>query len=394
MESKFNDPFLRRMIRGYCLEELLGHGSLTAVYRAHTEELWQVPELLITIFLISDKLSEQAKVVFKARFMREGRKLARLRHAHLFPLYGYGEEDGLFYLLAPPVHGEILTRQWWWGQPRSSEDALSILLPIADAFDYLHSQGQVYKYFNPTNVLFLSDRTITLSGLGLTQLLSMQGLEQEIAEVASGQHLKSIAGTFLSAPEYLAPEVVEGMEADNRSDIYALGILLFALLSGKPPFSGKSYMEIAQKHVEEPLPVLHEIIPDLPNALEQAVNRALHRNPDQRFQTIKEFITACTYAIKAHGPVTRIRTGESGEEHTTTHINVPIPPLISHAQEATKSQETGTLFKKDDTQQTRQTESVNIATMVNQLQQIKERLQAQSIAHTTNILPEGNKVDG
>jgi serine/threonine-protein kinase len=292
MKTTSTDPFLGKTIRGYSLEELLGRGSLTAVYRARTEELWQVPELIITILLVPNTLSEQARTRFKARFMREARRLALLRHHYLFPLYGYGEQDGLFYLLTPPVQGEALTKSLRQRGHWSSSELLSLLAPLATVLDFLHSQGLRYQFFNPANVLIQNDQTVLLSGLGLSQLLSLKGLEKERTDMAPFEYLKSVTGSFLGLPEYLAPEVVKGAEADSRSDVYVLGILLFELLSGNPPFTGKHYLEIAQKHVREPLPSLHKIAPELPVALELVLNRALHRNPDHRFQTLKEFITA------------------------------------------------------------------------------------------------------
>jgi serine/threonine protein kinase len=292
MKATSTDPFLGMVIRGYSLEELLGHGSLTAVYRAHTEELWQVPELIITILLVPDTFSEQAHARFKTRFMREAKRLALLRHHYLFPLYGYGEQEGLFYLLTPPVQGEALTKSLRQKRAWSLSELLSLLVPLATVLDFLHSQGLRYQFFNPANVLIQPDQTVLLSGLGLPQLLSLQGLEKERKDMKAYDYLKSVTGTFLGLPEYLAPEVVKGAVADSRSDVYSLGILLFELLSGSPPFTGKHYLEIAQKHVREPLPSLHKIRPDLPVALELVLNRALHRNPDHRFQILKEFITA------------------------------------------------------------------------------------------------------
>ncbi len=138
-----------------------------------------------------------------------------------------------------------------------------------------------------------------LAGLTLTHLLRLKGLEEanEKTEDSTYPHLKSIAGTYLGFPEYLAPEVVKGAIPDTRTSVYSLGILLFEMLSGQPPFTGRQYLEIAQKHLSEPLPSLHEIAPGVPIALELVVNRALHRNPDYRFQTLNDLLNACIHVL-------------------------------------------------------------------------------------------------
>jgi len=297
MEITSKDPFLGRIVRGYYLEELLERGDLAMVYRARTEELWQVPELIITILLVPDTLTKGTRNQFASRFMERGKKLARLRHPHLHPLYGYGEQEGFFYLLTPPVQGETLAEHLQREGPWNAGDALSILLPLVSVVDYLHSQALVCTFLNPAYVWLQNDQTVLLNGRVLAQLLMMQTLKQEITQRASYEYLKSISGTFLGAPEYLAPEVVKGVEADNRSDIYALGILLFELLSGNPPFSGKNYVDIAQKHLSQLLPSLHGISSDIPVALDIVINRASHYSTRYRFQTATEFADAYSHII-------------------------------------------------------------------------------------------------
>lgn len=120
-----------------------------------------------------------------------------------------------------------------------------------------------------------------LAGKGLTATPPHADLEQL-------EHIKNLAGIYQGKSEYLAPEVVRGEEGDIRSDVYALGILLFELLSGQPPFTGTTYEHIARKHVLEPLPSLHEQCSDIPISIELVVNRALHRDPQQRFRSPRE----------------------------------------------------------------------------------------------------------
>ena len=304
--AAFADPLLGKVIGGYKLDELIGRGNITAVYRARAEGLQRDSALLATIFLVPETLPQAAKTRFHARFLQEAQHIFTLRHPHILPLRGYGEQEGHCYFLSPEIYGETLATYLKRHKRLRPVQAFSLLAPIAIALDYLHSQGWAYTFFNPSNVLLLKEPThtertpIQLTGLGLPQILRMKGvMEEESAYTSSYTHLQNIARTYFGAPEYLAPEIVKGAEGDARSDIYALGILLFTLLNGAPPYQGEEYTTIARKHVSEPLPSLHECSPEVPSALELVVNHALHRNPNSRFQTVSDFVSAFSLALEA-----------------------------------------------------------------------------------------------
>lgn len=296
--QKPTDSHVRFMIRGYCLEELLGYGKLTSLYRARTEELWQMPEVIMTLLHIPETFSTQARKRFIERFLHESSKVVQLRHPSLFPLYGYGEEDGLPYLVMPDVTGQTLAERLKKKKRWSPPEILALLEPIAAALSYIHNQGLVYQFFSPANVLFQKDAPPQITGLNLSQTLCLAGLEEEKINTSSFEHLKNLVGGYLGAPEYLAPEVVRGTEPDPRSDVYSLGIILFEMLSGQPPFTGTDYLEIAHKHIQTLLPSLNGIAPELPVALELVVNRALHRNLNYRFQTPSELIAAFSHVLE------------------------------------------------------------------------------------------------
>jgi serine/threonine protein kinase len=296
--QKPTDSHVRFMIRGYCLEELLGYGKMTSLYRARTEELWQMPEVIMTLLHIPETFSTQARKRFLERFLHEASKIVQLRHPSLFPLYGYGEEDGLPYLVMSDVTGQTLAERLKKKKRWSPSETLALLEPIAAALSYIHKQGVVYQFFNPSNVLFQKDAPPQITGLNLPQILCLAGLEEEKINIYSFEHLKNIVGGYLGAPEYLAPEVVRGTEPDPRSDVYSLGILLFEMLSGQLPFTGKDYLEVAHKHIQTLLPSLHDIVPELPVALELVVNRALHRNLNYRFQTPSELIATFSHVVE------------------------------------------------------------------------------------------------
>ena len=292
------DATLGHMIRGYQLEKRSGAGKLTTLYQARTEELWLPPELTIMLLHLPAPLSGRARAQFADRFTREASRLIKLRHPSLQPLFGYGEDAGQFYLLFPPSSSSLtLDHYLHTHRYQSPSEAFAILAPLSSAFDYLHHQGLAYQYFTPSNVLLQEHRVPQITGAGLLQLLLLQGLDDELYSREPHRHLKNVAGDYISLSTYMAPEVIRGERPDTRSDIYSLGVLLFELLGGRPPFIGETYMDIAQKHLREPLPSLHALAPTIPVALELVINRALHRNPDHRFATAGELITAFSHVL-------------------------------------------------------------------------------------------------
>ncbi|HTK06191.1 MAG TPA: serine/threonine-protein kinase [Ktedonobacteraceae bacterium] len=318
------DPNLGCMVRGYRLEKVLEKGKLTTLYRASTEELWLPPALNIMLLDIPTALSAAARVQLTERFMREARRLITLRHPSLLPFFGYGEEAGRLYLLFPPYTvnttlARRLQRQRNW----SPSEAFAVLAPLCSAFDYIHHQGLTYQFFSPANILLQENAASQITGLRIPQMLLMQGLDEEMNSKATNRHLKNVAEDYVGVPSYLAPEVVRGEPVDTRSDIYSLGIILFELLSGQTPFTGATYIDIARKHIREPLPSLHAIAPNIPVALELVVNRALHRNPDHRFATVGGLIVALSHVIdeRLHMPAFLSNKQTIGEKQTPASIH-------------------------------------------------------------------------
>jgi serine/threonine protein kinase len=285
------DQLCGQTLRGYRVEELIGIGSTTAVYRLHAEEEHTRPQALsMTVFVLPSTLSRMGRERFLSRFVRIAAVLVELDHPHLFPIYGYGEQWGHAYLLMPDVQGASLASLLREQGPISLPLALAIIERIAEGLEYVHRHGLVHRSLAPTRVFLHDSLLVQVAGTGLLHLLEGQGIETSSEPYA---HLRSITGAFLGEPAYLAPEIVAGQDASVRSDVYALGTLLFELLSGHVPFEGTAYLDTALMHGRCPVPPLHTICPHIPLSLEMVIAQALKPDPAQRFPTPPDFAQAC-----------------------------------------------------------------------------------------------------
>ncbi len=169
--------------------------------------------------------------------------------------------------------------------------AAAVVDRVAETLEYAHSHDILHRGLSPAHILLREELFVQVTGFGLAQLLEMQGVEDTTGEPQA--HLKALAGGFFAPAEYLAPEVVQGSPPSARADVYALGILLFEMLSGQPPFHTDSYLETALQHVRSRLPSLHALCPEVPLALELVIHQALKRDPGQRFQSPRDLASAC-----------------------------------------------------------------------------------------------------
>src|SRR5450432_2458378 len=286
----------------YRVERLMGQGRLSAVYFAQNTLTGLNGAL--TLFLVPEHFSQDAHARFIQRFSKEAAALTSLQHPHILPVHEYGEYQGYPYLVTPYMTNgslaDIIKRQ---GRCEYT-DVLDILEQMVAALEYAHRKGVIHGTLKPSNIVLNDDQNMLVAGFGLMHMLQMRGVEQDNRSYG---HLLSIADTFLAAPEYIAPEIVQGQYIDKRSDIYALGIILFELLSGKPPFSGQKPLDIAKMHVEQSIPSLRMLYPDIPMAVVSVVNQALDRDPARRFQSASELAEAFAQAaIGASGRMQRI----------------------------------------------------------------------------------------
>ncbi len=305
MQTVSTDQLVGQTVGHYHVKSLLGRGRLSAVYLAqHPTQ----NAAALTTFIVPERFSADTRTRFSQRFIREAAALTALSHRNLLPIHEYGEQFGYPYLITPYMTNgslaDVLKRQ---GRCTPTY-ALEVLQQVAAGLEYAHRKGIVHGTLKPANILVGADQNLLVAGFGLVHMLQMRGIEQNDQPYS---YLLSVADTFLYASTYIAPEVVQGQPIDPRSDIYALGVILFELLSGKPPFTGTSPLDTAMQHLQRPLPSLHKLSPDIPISMELVINHALAHDPGQRFQRVSELVEAFTQVCK--GIVSRPQSAQDND---------------------------------------------------------------------------------
>jgi serine/threonine protein kinase/Flp pilus assembly protein TadD len=258
----------------YVIERELGRGGMATVYLAEDRKHHRK----VAVKALRPDLAAQLGA---ERFLREIGIAARLTHPHILPLIDSGEAAGMLYYVMPYVPGESL-RDRLMRQPRLPvRDALRAARDVGAALDYAHRQGFIHRDIKPENILFV-DGHATVADFGIARALSAAGVEP-VTET----------GLALGTPAYMSPEQASAeRELDVRSDLYSLACVLFEMLAGEPPFTGPHARAIIARQVtEHPRPV-RALRPDTPPAVEQAIARALAKDPEDRFPTVAQFIEA------------------------------------------------------------------------------------------------------
>src|SRR6266571_6501816 len=254
-----------QILGNYRIERFLGQGRLNAIYLARNLTEQRLDAL--TFYLIPERFSSEARTCFLLRFRKEATAITSLDHPHILPVYDHGEMAGNPYLVTPyMMHGSLADLLKRHGKYDHSS-ILPILEQLVSGLAYAHGSGFIHGTLRPSTIVLSPENALRVAGFGLMHMLQLGGIESSERPDTPYPHLLSIAETFLITPEYVAPEVVQGQSIDVRSDIYALGCILFELLSGHPPFTGKDPLDTINKHLTEAIPLLHVQNPEVPIAV-------------------------------------------------------------------------------------------------------------------------------
>jgi eukaryotic-like serine/threonine-protein kinase len=258
----------------YHIVEQLGEGGMAVVYRAYDRRL----DCDVALKLIrADEFGPAALERLLKRFEREAKSLAKLVHPNIVPISDYGEESGVPYLVMQYLEGGSLRERT--GKPCPYNDAAALLAPVARALAYAHERKVIHRDIKPGNILITRSGEPMLSDFGIAKLL-----EEGSTQITS-------AGMGVGTPDYMAPEQWEG-QVSAQTDIYALGVVLYELVTGRKPYIADTPVAMMRKHILDPLPRPREINPDLPEPVERVLFKALAKDPNERYEDMGVFAKA------------------------------------------------------------------------------------------------------
>ena len=273
------DDLIGRSLGRYELRQLLGRGGMGTVYLAHQTS----PDRNVAVKALM--VSERSTT---ARFAREAQVLADLEHPHVVPIYDFGLHDGISYIVMRLMPGGSLTEQLI-RRRLSHGEIVGLVGELANALDYAHSQGVIHRDLKPSNVLYDRHGAAYLADFG-------------VAKLFTNSNQLTVTGLQLGTPSYMAPELWREQVATPATDIYALGIIVYQLLTGELPFVGQTWLEFAGLHLTRRHPPPQSIDRAVPPAVDAVLAQALAKDPRRRFASARAFSEALMSALPEGAP--------------------------------------------------------------------------------------------
>ena len=253
----------------YELTHLIARGGMAQVYRAR-DRLLDRP---VAIKVLFPELSVDR--AFVERFRREAQAAANLSHPNIVPVFDWGEDGGTYFIVMEFVDGHPLSAVLRASGSLSPSRIVDIGAHVAAALAYAHRHGVVHRDVKPGNVLITEDGQVKVTDFGIARAVNT---EESLTQT----------GAVMGTATYFSPEQAEGVGVDSRSDIYSLGVVLYEMVAGRPPFLGDTPVAVASKHVRDQPPRLSELAPTVPPALEAVIMKAMAKSPDRRYATADE----------------------------------------------------------------------------------------------------------
>jgi serine/threonine-protein kinase len=260
----------------YKLEAVLGQGGMSTVYKATDANLQRTVALKLIHFHLSSNPE------FIRRFEQEATAVARLRHPNIIQVYDFAHEGDLYYMVMEHVPGETLQDKLKTfndsGRRFPLTDTIQFMATICDTVAYAHNRGMIHRDLKPANMMLTPQGQPILMDFGIAKMLGETNL--------------TASGTIVGTARYMSPEQASGEHPDKRTDIYSLGVILYEMTTGRPPFDGDSDIAILMKHVTQPVPDIRQIQSGAPDLLVAVIEKALAKNPVDRYQTATDMAIA------------------------------------------------------------------------------------------------------
>ncbi len=276
----------------YHILSRLGEGGMATVYKAGDLGLSRYVAIkVIRRHLLSD---DEKSVEFIERLEREAEAVAKLRHPNIVRVqfYGFDLIHEVYYMVMEFIEGPTLAahlkKRQTEGQPFTLTEITPLFNALTSAIDYAHTRRVIHRDLKPANIMFTDDGQVVLTDFGIARLLDAPGNTE--------------SGAIMGTPAYMSPEQASGQRGDERSDIYALGVILYELLTGRVPFADNNPLAVLHKHLTEPPPRPTTFNPNLPEAVEQVILKALQKNPVERYRTAGTLAQALAQVVDTPSP--------------------------------------------------------------------------------------------
>ncbi len=305
----------------YLVTRRLGRGGMAEVYEANDPLL----NRQVAIKVIYAHLASQEG--FDQRFRREAQLVASLRHPHIVQLYDFGIENEQPFMVMEFLNGGTLQdrlAQWRSrGAVMPLAETARLLTKLASALDYAHERDAIHRDIKSSNIMFTAEGEPVLTDFGIAKMLS------DAAQL-------SATGSVMGSPAYMAPEQAAGQPVDARSDLYALGIVLYEMVCGRVPFQADSPTAVMMQHITQPPPPPRQFNPQLPAAAEAVIQKALAKDPAARFSRVSEMATAFQTAVTS-SETTRVNAMFALDPAATLVADEPTTPPAAAAPLASRT---------------------------------------------------------
>lgn len=299
---------------------LIGQGGMATVYRGVQPDV----ERTVAVKVLPPHPGQNAD--YSARFRLEAKTIARLQHPHILPLYDYGDQDGILYLVMPYVDGGSLAGRIAGG-PMPLDAVVEYTRQIAGALDYAHRQGVVHRDLKPENILLDREGHALLADFGIVKLI----------EGAAPAGTLTVTGGLIGTPAYMSPEQAQGLPVDRRSDLYSLAVVVFEMLTGQQPYTADTAMQVVMQQINAPVPSLSAVSPNASPTLNAVLQKALSKNPTDRYASAAEMASALAAGASRQAPL-EITLPDSGATVAVTSPGQSTPqPAVAAPANATPS---------------------------------------------------------